>query len=185
MGFGLSVASLIACQQGPSRANEWAEISKLDTATPDGRGPGIVSDGELKSYLPERLGDRPGGAPHGSTTRIGERVLSEVTRSYAGEGEDVELRLSDARLSPQVTQAISSMGGSDDPPGSDASRLVLPAAIGYARYDEGERMALAQVVVAGRFIASATVNGAKGPDEAADALRALDTLRLARAAQSP
>ncbi len=179
-----STTGLLSCQQGSSGAGAWAAVARVDSATNEGHAPGVVSDVELKSYLPERLGDRSGGAPHGSMTRIGERALSEVSRSYAGEGNDVELRLSDARLSPQVAQAITAMGGREPAAGTDAARLVLPGAIGYSRYDEGERMALAQVVIAGRFVASATVIGAEGPEDAVTALRSLDTLRLAQVAQA-
>jgi hypothetical protein len=175
--------SLCACRAGPPHAREWTQVSRFDP--PSGSpGPGIVSDGELKTYLPERLGDRPGGAPHGSMTRIGEKALSEVSRSYPGEGREVELRLSDARLSPQVAHAISDMGGGDQGAGLEAERVILPGAVGYTRYDEGERVALAQVVIAGRFVASASVSGAEGPDEAVNALRSLDTLKLARVAQA-
>ena len=176
--------TILACRQGSPRDGDWAEVSRVDGTAPEERGPGIVGDSELKSYLPERIGDRPGGTSHGSTTRIGGRALSEVTRSYPGEGRAVELRLSDARLSPQVLQAIASMGDDEPSSGAEPSRLVLPGAVGYSRYDEGERMALAQVVIAGRFVASATVNGAQGPDEAAEALRAVDTLKLAHVAQA-
>jgi hypothetical protein len=179
-----STIGLLGCRRVSFHAGEWAAVSRFDSASIEAHGPGVVSDGELKSYLPERLGDRLGAAPHGSMTRMGERALSEVSRSYPSQGNDIELQLSDARLSPQVAQAISAMGGNDQPPGLEAARLVLPGAVGYARYDESERTALAQVVIAGRFVASATVSGAEGPDDAVAALRSLDTLRLARVAQA-
>jgi hypothetical protein len=202
--------TLLACRQGSTPDSEWVEVSRVAAPAPDEHGPSIVTDGELKSYLPERIGDRAGGASHGSTTRIGDRALSEVSRTYPGEGKAVELRLSDARLSPQVLQAITSLGESersarggtldDGAPSNglghgttplpeetghaEPARLVLPGAVGYSRYDEGERLALAQVVIGGRFVASATVSGARGPDEAADALRSVDTLKLARVGQA-
>jgi hypothetical protein len=177
---------VLACRQGSSLDGEWSEVARLDESTPvtEKHGPTVVGDGELKSYLPDRIGDRPAGEAHGSTMRVGDRVLSEVSRSYSGEGRAVELRLSDARLSPQVVHAIAGVGGDQQAFGGEPSRLVLPGAVGYSRYDEGERMALAQVVIAGRFVASATVSGAKGAEDAADVLRAVDTLRLARVAQA-
>src|SRR5450432_924886 len=182
MGRALALAfatTLLACRQGSTPDSEWVEVSRVDGTAPDEHSPTIVGDGELKSYLPERIGDRAGGVSHGSTTRIGDRALSEVSRSYPGDGRAVELRLSDARLSPQVLQAITSLGGGersarvgtvdegrpnnglgpinglaprDDSGPAEPSRLILPGAVGYSRFDEGERLALAQVVIAGRFV---------------------------------
>jgi hypothetical protein len=147
--------------------------------------PELVSDSELKGFLPPRLGDRVGQSPRGEMTRIGDRALSEASRNYLEEhgtgAAEVHLKLADARLEPAAAQAVRTLAADDE---TLAERLVLPGAIGYARYDEGERVAQAQVLIAGRFIASATVEQAEDAQEAAQALRALDTLAIARRAQA-
>ena len=150
----------------------------------------VISDSTLKPYLPARLLGREGSAPQGSMTRIGGRSLSEVTRSYRGSpGADgrAELKLADARFEPRATEAIRTLAGDETQADGDADLaepLVLPGAVGYARYDESERIAQAQVVIGGRFIASATVLQARDSKEAVAALRSLDTLGLSRLAQS-
>lgn len=212
---------LLSTCQGPSPA-DWAKVSRGNGAAGEPHLPDLLSDAQLKTFLPERLGERVGELPQGTMTRMGDRALSEATRSYrpaavppvavlpaaaalVNQGQatrapsapfgtqlapgpgpqptgQVDLKIADARLEPRAAQAIRTLAA-DDPDALPAERLVLPGAIGYARYDEGDRVAQAQVLIAGRFIASATVAEADGPQEAAQALRAVDTLALARLAQ--
>ncbi len=115
---------------------------------------------------------------------MGDRSLSEVTRAYPGADGQAELKLADARFEPHATEAIRTMADDSTVRDGDAHRLVLPGAIGYARYDEDQRVAQAQVVIGGRFIASATVQQAQDAQAAVTALRTLDTLALSRLAQS-
>ncbi len=141
----------------------------------------VLSDRALKPFLPATLLGEAGGPLEGSMMRMGPRALSEVTRVY-GKTRETEIKLADARFEPRATDAIRAMAdgtGAEE----DAERLVLPGAIGYARFDEDDRVAEAKVVVGGRLIASATVREAEDAQTAAAALRALDTLALARLAQ--
>ncbi len=174
-----------ACEGGHHRA-AWRTVTKAPAPASDARLPSLLTDTELKGFLPSRLGDRVGMVPKGEMTRMGDRALSEASRSYldaeAPGAPDVHLKLADARLEPAAAQAIRSLAGTDDE--TQGERVVLPGAIGYARYDEGGRVAQAQVLIAGRFIASATVDEADDASEAAEALRALDTLAIARRAQA-
>jgi hypothetical protein len=201
--LGLLLAA-IACQGGGpgsghsrERAAAWSTISQVSGGE-DVRRPGLLSDAQLKAFFPDRLGDRLGQAPLGAMTRMGDRALSEATRTYGaaprsrgpessppGSGR-IELKIADARLEPHATDVIRSMAIGAEEPGAPvfAERLVLPGAIGYARYDGTVRVAQAQVVIADRIIASATVAQAEGPQEAAQALRALDTLKIAGLARA-
>lgn len=169
-----------ACQDGHRQA--WRAVTRAPTPASEARLPELLTNSELKGFLPARVGDRVGMAPKGEMTRMGDRALSEASRSYLeAEGEpDVHLKLADARLEPAAAQAIRTMVGNDD---LEGERVVLPGAIGYARYNQGGRVAQAQVLIAGRFIASATVEEAEDASEAAEALRALDTLAIAKRAQ--
>ncbi len=184
----LFFVSLVSLAQGCGRdTGRWNGVVRAGAArtTPQGD---VLSDSALKRYLPATVLGRPGEAPQGSVTRIGSRSLAEATRSYRAPGADLEaeIKLADARYEPRATEAIRSLAGADEPDDDDAAeRLVLPGAIGYARFDQGERTAQAQVVIGGRFIASATVQPAKGAEEAVAALRSIDTLAISRlAAQS-
>ena len=178
----MCIASLLAAACQDSHRSDWQRVAKPHPPIGEARLPALLSDAELKGFLPPRLGDRVGLSPQGEMTRVGDRALSEATRSYSEEAgaPDVHLKLADARLEPAAAQAVRSLSGGDDAFGE---RLVLPGAIGYARYDEGEHVAQAQVLIAGRFIASATVDEAQDAQEAAQALRALDTAAIARRAQ--
>lgn len=162
----------------PSR--EWNGVIRNGQAGGEERAPSIVSDLELRPYLPPRVLGRLGGSPQGSVTRIGPRSISEVTRDYSGPEGRTELKLADARFEPHATDAIRSMA--QDGAEGEAQPLVLPGAIGYSNYDEDQRVARAQVVIGGRFIASATVQQAQDAQVAAAALRSLDTLALSRLA---
>jgi hypothetical protein len=180
-----------------ARRSDWAKVAAEDHArASDLKLPVLVPDSQLKAFLPERLAGRQGAFAQGTMTRMGDRALSEATRSYRGgppsDPGEIELKIADAWLEPRATQAIrsladtehvfegTSMQGNTAPP----ERLVLPGAVGYARYDEEARLAQAQVLIGGRFIASATVAEAEDAQDAAQALRALDTLGLARLAQA-
>jgi hypothetical protein len=156
----------------------------LRSAPPGGeeRGPTVVSDLELRPFLPQKVLGRSGGSPQGSVTRMGDRSLSEVTRAYPSADGQTELKLADARFEPHATETIRTMA--DDVHDGEAHRLVLPGAIGYSLYDEDKRVAQAQVVIGGRFIASATVQQAQDSQAAVAALRTLDTMALSRLAQS-
>jgi hypothetical protein len=183
---------LTACES--SRRADWAKVAQGQARHSDVRLPSLVPDSQLKTFLPDRVAGRQGAFPQGTMTRMGDRALSEVTRSYRGgppsDGE-IQLKIADAWLEPRATQAIRSLADTQDAfensmMGSSVphERLVLPGAVGYARYDEDARLAQAQVLIAGRFIASATVAEADDAQDAAQALRALDTLGLARLAQA-
>jgi hypothetical protein len=117
-------------------------------------------------------------------TRIGPRSLSEVRRAYPGADGETELKLADARFEPHATEVIRTKADDATADDGELHRLVLPGAIGYALYDEDQRVAQAQVVIGGRFIASATVQQARDAQVAVAALRTLDTLALSRLAQS-
>jgi hypothetical protein len=180
----LSAGLLLGACDGPRRS-EWLTVAQAKPAANEPKLPELLPDSALKGFLPAKLGDRVGRSPTGAMTRMGDRALSEASRAYAegGVGEPgVELKLADARLEPAATQAIRTFAGEGD---ALAERVVLPGAIGYARYDEGDRVAQAQVLIAGRFIASATVEQADDAEEATRALSALDTLAIARLAQAP
>jgi len=184
-------ACLSACHGTPH--SDWTKVAEKREGA-SSRVPVLIPDSELKTFLPERVGGRLGDSPQGTMTRMGDRALSEATRNYRGgppsETGQVQIKIADAWLEPRATQAIRSLadvdsvlGGRSDGTGTLPARLVLPGGIGYARYDEGARLAQAQVLIAGRFIASATVAQATDAQDAAQALRALDTLGLARLAQ--
>ncbi|MHB1843877.1 MAG: hypothetical protein ACYCWW_03455 [Deltaproteobacteria bacterium] len=191
VGLALALVGFIACAPKP---RGWSAVVRPGASAAAPRAE-VVSDGALKRYLPTTLLGRAGAAPQGTMTRIGDRALTEVSRSYPlppATGLQVsqgaaELKLADARFEPRATEAIRSLvdGETDSDDELSAERLVLPGAIGYARFDEAGRTAQAQVVIAGRFIASATIQPAKGAQDAVTALRSLDTLALSRlAAQS-
>jgi len=185
---------LSACEG--ARRSDWNKVAENHEMPSDLKLPVLIPDSQLKAFLPERLGGRLGEFPQGTMTRMGDRALSEVTRSYRGgppsETGQVELKIADAWLEPRATQAIRSLADTDFMmPGTPMfgsatvpERLVLPGGVGYARYDEGARLAQAQVLIGGRFIASATVAQAEDAQDAAQALRSLDTLALARLAQA-
>jgi hypothetical protein len=172
-----------ACRSPSSghASSAWNGVIRSGQAGGEERSPSIVSDLELRPYLPQRVLGRLGGSPQGSMTRIGPRSISEVTRDYSGPEGRTELKLADARFEPHATDAIRNMA-EEGAPESDAHPLVLPGAIGYSNYDEDQRVARAQVVIGGRFIASATVQQAQDAQVAAAALRTLDTLALSRLA---
>jgi len=186
--------SLSAC--GGSRHLDWSKVAESEATSSSVKLPVLVPDAKLKTFLPERLGGRQGESPQGTMTRMGNRALSEATRSYRGspasETGAVELKIADARLEPRATQAIRSLADTEFALGGTTmlgttqrpERLVLPGAVGYARYDEDARQAQAQVLIGGRFIASVVVAQAEDAQEAAQALRSLDTLGLARLAQA-
>ena len=186
--------SLSACEG--SHHSDWSKVAESQASSSGVKLPMLVPDAQLKTFLPERLGGRLGESPQGTMTRMGNRALSEATRSYRGgpasETGAVELKIADAWLEPRATQAIRSLADTEFALGgttllgsaSRPERLVLPGAVGYVRYDEDARQAQAQVLVGGRFIASATVAQAEDAQEAAQALRSLDTLGLARLAQA-
>jgi len=186
--------SLSAC--GGSRHLDWSKVAESEATSSSVKLPVLVPDAKLKTFLPERLGGRQGESPQGTMTRMGNRALSEATRSYRGspasETGAVELKIADARLAPRATQAIRSLADTEFALGGTTmlgttqrpERLVLPGAVGYARYDEDARQAQAQVLIGGRFIASVVVAQAEDAQEAAQALRSLDTLGLARLAQA-
>ncbi len=184
------VLLLSACDG--ARHSDWSKVIESPASSSGVKLPVLVPDAKLKTFLPERLGTRQGASPQGTMTRMGNRALSEATRSYGGgETGELELKIADAWLEPRATQAIRSLADADyafngklDGPATLPERLVLPGAVGYARYDEDARQAQAQVLIGGRFIASATVAQAEDAQEAAQALRALDTLGLARLAQA-
>ncbi|HUB07545.1 MAG TPA: hypothetical protein VMB50_11115, partial [Myxococcales bacterium] len=169
---------------GPSSA--WRRVARGSLSGGDGASAVVLSDTALRSYLPARVLGRAGDPPHGSVTRIGPRALSEVIRTYPGREGDTELKLADARFEPHATEAIRSMADDGEADRSDdgVSKLVLPGAVGYARYDGDERLAQAQVVIAGRFIASATVQQARDAQAAVAALRTVDTLSLSKLAKA-
>jgi hypothetical protein len=190
----LLLLCLSACEG--TRHSDWTKVAENHEGASDLKLPVLIPDSQLKAFLPERLGGRLGEFPQGTMTRMGDRALSEATRSYRGgppsQTGQVELKIADAWLEPRATQAIRSLAetnfvlGSTNAMGTAAfpERLVLPGGVGYARYDEGARLAQAQVLIAGRFIASATVAQAEDAQDAAQALRSLDTLALARLAQA-
>ncbi len=188
---------LSACE-GTHRS-DWTKVAENHPSPSALRLAVLIPDSQLKAFLPERLGGRLGEFPQGTMTRMGNRALSEVTRSYRGgppsETGQVELKIADAWLEPRATQAIRSLAETNfaiagSPRMGTATapeRLVLPGGVGYARYDEGARLAQAQVLIGGRFIASATVAQAEDAQQdagASGALRSLDTLALARLAQA-
>jgi hypothetical protein len=180
-----AIAAIAGCRD--SHGSDWRRISQGGAGLSESKLPGLIPDNQLKTFLPDRVGDRLGQLPQGTMTRMGDRALSEATRNYRGagsvnEGGQVELKIADARLEPRATQAIRLLANENEE-AVMAERLVLPGAIGYARYDEGERVAQAQVLIGGRFIASATVVQAADAQDAAQALRAVDTQALARLAQ--
>jgi hypothetical protein len=185
----LVLLAVAACHAPPTghASPEWSGLLRSAPGASEERGPTVVSDMELRPYLPPTLLGRPGSSPEGSVTRMGDRSLSEVKRSYAGVDAGVEgsaeLRLADARFEPHATEQIRTMADDDNPHG-DAHRLVLPGAIGYALYDEDQRVAQAQVVIGGRFIASAKVEQAQDAQAAVAALQTVDTLKLSHLAQS-
>jgi hypothetical protein len=195
-GSARAIALLLwlpACER--ARPSNWSKVAESQVSASNPRLPVLVTDATLKTFLPERLGARLGASPQGTMTRMGNRALSEATRSYranpASASGEVELKIADAWLEPRATQAIRSLadaehmlGGRSDGPFTMPERLVLPGAVGYARLDEEARQAQAQILIGGRFIASATVAQAEDAQEAAQALRALDTLGLARLAQT-
>ncbi len=175
----LALAAL-GCHGQPASRGAWTHVAEARRPASAGQPGSIVSDGELKPFLPARLFGQAGGFPQGSMTRMRERALSEVTRAYGA--DTAELKLLDARFEPRATEAIRAMAEESEDDDSEAHRLVLPGAIGYSRYDKAERVAEAQVVVGGRFIASATVRAAQDAQAAAAALQAVDTLGLSRLA---
>lgn len=189
--LGVALATAFACDR--ARQADWARVAKSHAPALEERMGEVLPDSQLKGFLPERLGDRVGLSPEGAITRMGDRAVSEASRSYRGSaaglsgtaGEvQVQLKIADARLEPGAAQAVRSLAAEDDDVLAP-ERLILPSAIGYASYDEGQRVARAQVLIGGRFIASARVVEAAGPQEAAQALRALDTVAIARLAQGP
>ncbi|MHB8417732.1 MAG: hypothetical protein ACYDCL_06630 [Myxococcales bacterium] len=179
---------LCACHgrgAGGGAPSAWRDVSRGSLGGGDGASAAVLPDTALRPYLPERLLGRSGERPHGSVTRIGPRALSEVIREYPGGEGEAELKLADARFEPHATEAIRSMAGDADGARLDdgVSKLVLPGAVGYARYDGDERLAQAQVVIGDRFIASATVQQAQDAEAAVAALRAVDTLALSKLAR--
>jgi hypothetical protein len=193
--LALLLISVAACKE--TRKADWTKVAGGQEGTSELKLPLLIPDAQLKTFLPERLGGRLGQFPQGTMTRMGDRALSEASRDYRGgapsETGPVQLKIADAWLEPRATQAIRSLADTDfgamgggSVMGSHAipERLVLPGGVGYARYDEGARLAQAQVLIGGRFIASATVAQAEDAQDAAQALRALDTLALARLAQA-
>jgi hypothetical protein len=189
----LAMVPLLAACHG-SRGFDWAAVAEKREGSTEVKVPVLVPDSELKAFLPERVGGRLGEFPQGTMTRMGDRALSEATRNYRGgppsETGQVQIKIADAWLEPRATQAIRSLAELHDNLGERAEeraaspeRLIVPDGIGYARFDQGSGMAQAQVLIAGRFIASATVAQAADAQEAAEALRALDTQGLARLAR--
>jgi len=186
--------ALPACRT--DRHADWAKVCETRASwANDLKLPVLIPDTMLKNFLPERLDGRLGESPLGTMTRMGDRALSEATRSYRGgppgDTGRVEIKIADAWLEPRATQAIRSLASTDavvagrlEALGAWSERLVLPGGIGYARYDEGERLAQAQALIGDRFIASATVAQAADAQDAAQVLRALDTLALAHLAQA-
>ncbi len=182
------LALLGACHGRDSSGlpSAWRHVARGALSAGDAASAVVLSDALLRSYLPERLLGREGERPIGSITRIGPRALSEVIRAYPGREGDAQLRLADARFEPHATEAIRSMAEDEDGerPAEGVTKLVLPGAVGYVRYDGDERLAQAQVVVADRFIASATVQQARDAQAAIAALRAVDLLSLSKLAKA-
>jgi hypothetical protein len=179
-----------------SHRSDWTKVAEKPETGTDLKVPVLVPDSALKAFLPERVGGRLGELPQGTMTRMGDRALSEATRNYRGgppsDTGQVQIKIADAWLEPRATQAIRSLADMhealDDRGESGTAipeRLVVPDGVGYARYDQSSGTAQAQVLVAGRFIASATVVQAADAQDAVQALRALDTQGLARLARSP
>jgi hypothetical protein len=194
MRRSLALLFLLSGCQG-SRHVDWTRVAEKREAS-DLKVPVLVPDSQLKTFLPERLGGRLGELPQGTMTRMGDRALSEVTRNYRGgppsDTGQVQIKIADAWLEPRATQAIRSLADMheviDERLGEGGAaipeRLIVPDGLGYARFDQGSGTAQAQVLIAGRFIASATVAQASDAQDAAQALRALDTQGLARLAQA-
>jgi hypothetical protein len=191
----LALLLLLSACHG-SHGFDWAAVSENREGATDLKVPVLVPDSQLKAFLPERVGGRLGEFPQGTMTRMGDRALSEATRNYRGgppsETGQVQIKIADAWLEPRATQAIRSLadgretlGGRTEEREAFPERLIVPEGIGYARFDQGSGMAQAQVLIAGRFIASATVAQAADAQDAAQALRALDTQGLARLARGP
>jgi hypothetical protein len=181
-----ALTTAVACK-APSSGHASAAWGGLLRSTPAGgeeHAVTVVSDLELKPYLPQRVLGRLGGSPQGSVWRMGPRSLSEVRRDYPGTDGETELKLADARFEPHATEVIRTKADDATVDDGDLHRLVLPGAVGYSLYDDDQRVAQAQVVIGGRFIATATVQQAQSAQVAVAALSTLDTLALSRLAQS-
>ncbi len=138
---------LLGCQ-GAQRS-DWTKLAESHESPNGLKLPSLIPDSQLKAFLLERLGGRLGQPPQGTMTRMGDRALSEATRSYRGgppsETGQVEIRIADAWLEPRATQAIRSLADTESVMGGQQmlgrtmvpERLVLPGGVGYARYDEG------------------------------------------------
>lgn len=129
---------------------------------------------DLRRHLPKDIAGFRATRDEGSSGRYGEVSISEAERVFSGEdGQSVTVRIVDTTLSEDLGRVIREASRA---PGA----IVGEGAVGFVRFDEGERKAEANLLVADRFVVAVTAQGFDGTSEVRRIAGALDFQGLAR-----
>ncbi len=137
----------------------------------------------LAPFLPERLEGFTRTQSEGSTGKYGEVSVSEAERTYwRGEDREVKVRIVDTTMGGKIGHAIraAAEGARGRNPADATAPIFWEGTVGFVRYDEGEALAEANLLVGERYVVAVTSRGFPGTVEVRRVAQGMDFAGLAQ-----
>jgi hypothetical protein len=136
---------------------------------------------KLSPFLGDQLGDfKAAGVVDGSTQAFGAMQASQVRRRYTAGDRTLRLSVADTSLVPML-RAVFSMAGlaAEDSTQRIQKGITVEGQQGIAEWQRASKRAKVSVLVAGRFVVTASLRPTENFDEAVALLKKLDLKAIA------
>jgi hypothetical protein len=180
--FAPLLVVLLALTPGMGCVQDSSAPPEGPPAPPPAAAP-CVHFSQLSPFLPEQLEGFTHTQSEGSTGKYGEVSVSEAERTFSrGEDREVKVRILDTTMGGKIGQAIraAAEGARRRHPSDVTAPIFWEGTVGFVRYDEGEALAEANLLVGERYVVAVTSRGFPGTVEVRRVAQGMDFAGLAQ-----